>query len=88
MTTAVQIRKKLASLKRLPAKVKNWRVESGEDNTGDTALWVWVTLNDVDLSEQNREGIREAVRRAVRAMPDPVPSWVYVRFQGASEDAA
>ncbi|MFY9340970.1 MAG: hypothetical protein WAT39_00680 [Planctomycetota bacterium] len=88
MTTVAQIRKKLEALRGLPAKVRAWRIKDGEDNLGEPAIWVWVTLDDADLSEPNRDQIRESVRAAVRNMAKPAPSWVYVRFRGASEDAA
>ena len=85
MTT--DIRQTLEAL-RLPAKVRKWRVEEGEDSTGDDAVWVWVTLDDRDLVEKKREAIRQAVRSALFERVRPKPTWVYVHFRGSSEDAA
>ncbi len=75
----------LRKVKGLPAPVQGWRVETGEDSTGNEAVWVWVTLKDEDLDSETTTQVRSLVRDAVhRKLGKPEP-WVYVRFRGASE---
>ncbi len=72
----------------LPAHVLDWDVKSGADATGDEAVWVWVTLQDEDLTDLNRGEIRDRVDTAVRGLVEDHPPWVYVRFRSQSEQAA
>ncbi len=75
----------LRKVKGLPAAVLDWRVETGEDSTGDEAIWVWVTLKDEDLDRETRARLRTLVRDAVHDRLRKREPWVYVRFRGASE---
>lgn len=75
----------LRKMKHFPVAVKKWRVEIGEDSTGNEAVWVWVTLKDEDLAQAPRDRVRELVRNAVHRSIDRDEPWVYVRFRGASE---
>lgn len=74
----------LRKMKRLPAAVKDWHVETGEDSTGDPAVWVWVTLKD-DVDWDVRQRLRTSVRDAVHRNLRRTEPWVYVRFRGADE---
>ena len=80
--TATTIESLLQNLEGLPVPVTAWKVEAGEDHSGDDAVWVWVTLQETDLNRDNRETLRELVRRKLSELSK---SWVYVRFRGASE---
>lgn len=75
----------LRKMKNLPVPVKDWQVETGEDSTGNEAVWVWVTLKDEDLDRAPRDRVRELVRDAVHRSIQRDEPWVYVRFRGASE---
>jgi hypothetical protein len=74
----------LRKMRHLPAAVKDWQVETGEDSTGDPAVWVWVTLED-DADFAVRQRLRTSVRDAVHRNLRRTEPWVYVRFRGASE---
>jgi hypothetical protein len=80
-----EIESALREVKGLPAPVENWRVETGEDSTGNEAVWVWVTIEDKDLNWETRTKVRALVRDAVRREFGKQEPWVYVRFRGASE---
>jgi hypothetical protein len=67
----------------LPAPVRSWRVELGPDATGDSAVWVWITVDD-ELDFQTRNQLRELVRQTIGGTTED-PPWVYVRFRAASE---
>ena len=78
----------LRKMKGLPVAVKDWRVETGEDSTGDEAVWVWITLKDDDIDRTIRARVRACVRDAVHRSLRQQEPWVYVRFRGASESDA
>jgi hypothetical protein len=83
----VVIERALKQLEELPAKVAEWRVEVGEDASGDAAIWVWATLSDFKVETATRQAIRERVRKAAQEAaafwPEP---WVYVRVLARSEE--
>ncbi|MEO1369266.1 MAG: hypothetical protein AAFX50_18975 [Acidobacteriota bacterium] len=81
MTTAA-LESMLQNLEGLPVPVAGWEVETGEDHSGDEAVWVWVTLDDKDLDTTTRRSVRTIVRHKISELSK---SWVYVRFRGASE---
>jgi hypothetical protein len=83
--TTTGIESALRRVKGLPAPVQDWRVEVGEDSTGQEAVWVWVTLKDEDLDWDTRTRVRALVRDAVHRKLGKQEPWVYVRFRGASE---
>ena len=81
----VTVEQELRSLTNLPAPVKRWNIEIGEDATGEMAVWVWAVLDDADLTRGVRNGLRERIDREVRRVV-PNASWVYVRFRATSEE--
>jgi len=83
-----EVQNALRALRGLPAQVLAWKVEAGSDAAGDDAVWVWATLRDVDLTDENRREIRNRVKSAIRDMGAEHPPWAYVRFPGESEQRA
>jgi len=74
---------------RLPGYVRGLRFETGEDASGEPALWIWVELDDEaveasDFSEKTKL-VRDTIVRAVAEQA--VGRWPYVRFESASERA-
>lgn len=84
---AEEIKKELERLKNLPADVASWRVEIGEDATGEDAVWVWVELAGDHVGSEIRQTIRDMVKRAARdaATFSPKP-WIYVRVLESAEE--
>lgn len=84
---AEQIKKALERLKDLPAEVAFWRVEIGEDATGEIAVWVWVELAGEHAGANVRQEIRDLVKRTTRTASSaaPVP-WIYVRVLEKAEE--
>jgi hypothetical protein len=74
----------LTRLANLPAPVRDWKIDIGEDATGELAVWVWATVDDDDLTRAVRNELREKIDRQVRHIV-PDASWVYVRFRAVSE---
>ena len=73
----------------LPPGVHDFRIEFGEDSTGDPAFTVWLIVSENDDETDEAEmaasfdfvrDIKSAIRRA------GLRHWVYVRF-GLLEDA-
>ena len=86
--TVQTIERTLKEIKGLPAEVRSWLVEVGEDAAGEPAVWVWAILRDdteEDWEFPKLEEIREKVSEAVRRSLHESPPWVYVRFRGESE---
>lgn len=79
-----QVEQGLKSLTGLPAPVRSWKVEIGEDATGENAVWVWAVLDDADLTREVRNQISERIEGAVYRLV-PNASFVYVRFRAVSE---
>jgi hypothetical protein len=75
---------------RLPAWVKELRFETGNDASGDPALWIWVEVEDVaakkDVLTANFEQVRELLEGAVRSLG--VERWPYIRLRTVSEQQA
>jgi hypothetical protein len=82
-----QIQNTLQHLKGLPYPVDAWKVEQGEDATGDPAIWVWVVLNRDETDPEPRAVIRKAVRSALSSGAEGEHT-VYVRFRTRSEEEA
>jgi hypothetical protein len=82
-----QIERTLQHLKGLPYPVGSWKVEQGEDATGDPAIWVWAVLDQDEADPQQRARIRKKVRSALRSGAER-DSLVYVRFRTRSEEEA
>lgn len=81
-----RIKSRLRRLRKLPVKVDDWLVETGEDHSGWDAVFVWVILHDQDTSGDDREVVGERVREAVKKLAGSPEPWVYVRFRGVWED--
>ncbi len=82
--TASTIETALRQLRKLPAPVSDWHVESGFDSTDDPAVWVWVTLKDDEVEFAKRWKLRSIIDDLVR---EKIGSFrlVYTRFRSASE---
>lgn len=81
-----EIESTLRSLKKshkLP-HVKSWKVEEGQDATDNTAIWIWITVDDKHINPAVRAHLRDVVRHKVREGSENHP-WVYVRFRSVSE---
>lgn len=86
--TAIQ--EALESLADLGVRVREWKVEVGEDSSGEPAVWVWVQLEDPepDVGWETRDKLRKRVWDVVRQTIDgPTKPWVYVRVLHAEEPA-
>ena len=70
----------LSKLRDLPAAVRHWKVERGQDATGMEAIWVWLVPENGDLDGETRANLRDRVREVVIQLEEPEPEWVYVRF--------
>ncbi len=73
---------------RMPESVLELRFETGEDSSGDEALWVWVVFKDEvaeneDVLLSNVNDVREILRDAVRQLG--IKRWPYVRFRTNSD---
>lgn len=79
----------LHEIKGLPVPVKQWKIETGPDHTGDDAVWVWAVLGNrkADWQWKHIRRINDLVSHAVRAGADGTPPLVYVSFQKLSEQA-
>jgi len=79
----------MRSIPNLPLEVPEWKVETGEDWTGDAAVWVWAILKDedfeADVDREKRRALGEAVRDAVVQEGGDEPPLAYVRFRSVSE---
>jgi hypothetical protein len=77
------------SIPNLPLEVPAWKVETGEDWSGDDAVWVWAILKDedfeADVDRENREVIDRAVHQAVEQETGEPSPMVYVHFRTISE---
>lgn len=80
------IETRLRKIADLPVKVRAWDVVEGEDATSESAIWVWVTLDESDTSPSDRAEIRQRVRDAVHSAANN-STWVYVRFRDEVEEA-
>jgi hypothetical protein len=74
----------------LPDWVRELRVETGHDASGDPALWVWVEVDDAASTDagftMSVKQIKTLLENAVRTIsPD---RWPYVRFRTVSEQEA
>jgi len=70
---------------RFPA-LTDVRIESGKDQTGDPALWVWLILREAAFRKNARPALRqmeEAVRRRVSSVDPSI--WPYIRFRTDAE---
>ncbi|MEX2560735.1 MAG: hypothetical protein WD403_12515 [Pirellulales bacterium] len=71
----------------LPSSVAELRFETGDDATGQPAIWVWVVFKDEAgqnvASLTNVKHVRELLETAVRKLG--VKHWPYVRFRTASD---
>ncbi len=74
-------------LEQRPSWVKDLRFETGEDNAGQPAVWVWVEVDDSALKQevllQNTQMIKGIIERAVAEVASD--RWPYVRFRSTSE---
>ena len=79
------VERELMKLRDLPAPVQSWRIEIGEDASGDMAVWVWAVVDDAKLTRNVTSGLRSLIFHKVS---DAVPNakWVYVRFRATSEE--
>jgi hypothetical protein len=79
---------------RLPGWVRGLRFETGDDASGDPALWVWAEVDDDAADSKvlggNFEQLRELVGRAVADVNEKlkVERWPYIRLRTASEQRA
>lgn len=70
-----------------PAELAELRFNTGLDNTGDPAVWIWAILSDEGADEsvfaQNTTSIHKILAAAARrACPN---RWPYIRFRSMSE---
>lgn len=72
---------------RLPEWVREFRMESGPDSTGDPGVWIWVVLDDeaTDRSRfaENNRTVRKLIFDA--AEEASIDRWPYIRFRSVSE---
>jgi len=80
--TVADIESRLGELHGLPTPVRSWIVEMGADETDESAVWVWITLDREfdEVTAEERAELREFVRTSVRAWVGDEAHWVYVRF--------
>jgi hypothetical protein len=74
----------------LPAWVRDLRVETGHDASGDPALWVWVEVEDAAMTD---EGFTRRIRQVKTLLENALRTispdrWHYVRFRTVSEQQA
>jgi len=74
---------------RLPDWVLNLQFETGEDASGDPAIWIWVEMKDSaaekDVFSSHIREVRRIITESVRHLG--IEHWPYVRFRTASEVA-
>ena len=81
------IKRALQRLEDLPSNVSEWRVEVGEDASGEEAIWVWAILADSQVGPDARQTMRERVRRTAQEASARSPEpWVYVRVLERAEE--
>jgi hypothetical protein len=85
-TLTEPIHQELTKLANLPAPVRRWEINIGEDASGEQAVWVWAVLDDANLTRDIRNRLRERIESVVHRLV-PNASWVYVRFRATSEEA-
>lgn len=74
----------------LPAWVRDLRVETGLDASGDPAAWVWVEMEDAATTD---EGFSRRIRQVKSLLENALRTispdrWPYVRFRTVSEQQA
>lgn len=72
----------------LPNWVADFRFETGEDSTGDPALWVWVLMRDEvadAVSDDEVSAVRQRLFDAARRVNPE--RWPYIRFRTVAEQA-
>jgi len=74
----------------LPEWVRELRVETGHDASGDPALWVWVEVEDDAMTD---EGFTRRIRQVKTLLENALRTispdrWPYVRFRTVSEQQA
>jgi hypothetical protein len=78
----------LEVLRDLHAPVRDWKVESGSDWSGDDAVWVWDIVDDDQLdhlSQDERADLRDRITNALKPNQYDSTPLVYIRFRAASE---
>ena len=73
----------------LPDWVSEMRFETGEDASGDPALWIWVEFQDAAATPENYSANTKQVRDLVEACVRKLDTdrWPYIRFRTTTEQA-
>lgn len=75
---------------RFPDWVKDLRIESGFDSTGDSAIWIWVEIADEAANNRdllkNYTSVQELLRRELKSIGEA--RWPYIRIRTVSEQSA
>ncbi len=78
------IEQELTNLTNLPAPVRRWIIEIGDDATNEMAVWVWAVLDDASITRDVTIRLRNLIFDTVSHV-FPNAKWVYVRFRASSE---
>jgi hypothetical protein len=72
---------------RLPPWCQDFRIETGEDANGDSAIWIWVEVDDSaiqkDVLTANFGLLQEQIEGTLRQLG--VERWPYIRLRTVSE---
>lgn len=81
MIDRAQIQAELKKLKR-PEFVQDLRVSTGQDASGDEALWIWLIVDPDSVSEAGAMNALQDLRNQLRArVSELAPDvWPYIRL--------